>query len=124
MSQLIKNCPFCGGDGKINEEKDANYSFVKCTKCGAETGIIKSSIEYCANDRAIAAWNKRADETNTINPTVNTEKVGHWIKELLGHGDYRYRCSECNTIFGSDMIDEFNHNKFCANCGVKMKELK
>lgn len=46
---------------------------------------------------------------------------GYWIKEDLGYGAYRYKCSKCGAHFGADVIDEFNHNKYCADCGAKMK---
>lgn len=49
------------------------------------------------------------------------EECGYWIKEYLNYGACRYKCSECGGLFGEDVIDEFNHNKYCADCGAKMK---
>jgi len=55
----LKPCPFCGGKGKLNDEKGRIYSFVKCTNCGAETGLISVSAEYCSDEKAIKTWNTR-----------------------------------------------------------------
>ncbi len=51
---------------------------------------------------------------------VKPIKHGHWIKEYLGYGIYRYKCSVCGSLFGKDMIDDFNHNQYCSDCGAKM----
>ena len=55
----LKACPFCGGQGKLNDEIDRIFSFVKCVECGAETGLVKISAEYCADEKAKELWNKR-----------------------------------------------------------------
>ncbi len=52
----------------------------------------------------------------------NTE--GYWIKEYLGYGACRYKCSQCGSIFGQSMIEDFHHDKYCADCGKKMKSRK
>lgn len=53
---------------------------------------------------------------------VRPEKHGYWIREYLGYGDHRYRCSVCSHIFGEEMIDDFKHNQYCSDCGAKMDE--
>ena len=59
-------------------------------------------------------------------PTADVEpvKYGHWICENLGFGAYRYRCSECGNLYGQDQIEDFEHNKFCGDCGAKMDRMK
>lgn len=57
----LKPCPFCGGMGVLNNEKNRIVSFVKCLSCGAETGLVRLSAEYCSDDKAIEAWNRRAE---------------------------------------------------------------
>lgn len=52
----------------------------------------------------------------------DSKKYGHWIEEYLGYGATRYRCSKCGSLFGQDMIKEFNHNKYCSDCGTEMKD--
>ncbi len=57
----LKPCPFCGGKGVLNNEENRIVSFVKCVQCGAESGLVRVSAEYCADDKAIEAWNRRAE---------------------------------------------------------------
>lgn len=58
----LKDCPFCGGKAMLNNEKNRIYSFVKCQNCGAESGIVEVSAEYCADEKAVEAWNRRFEE--------------------------------------------------------------
>lgn len=57
----LKPCPFCGGSGTLNDGITRIFSFVKCIQCGAEGGTVKVSAEYCADEKAAEAWNRRAD---------------------------------------------------------------
>lgn len=34
----LKPCPYCGGEGVLNNERNRIVSFVKCAQCGAESG--------------------------------------------------------------------------------------
>lgn len=62
MSKIeLKPCPFCGGLGVLNNENNRVFSFVKCVQCGAESGLVKVSAEYCADEKAVENWNRRAD---------------------------------------------------------------
>lgn len=60
MANKLKPCPFCGSK-KLHYSKPTPYgspaiwcSSVACIECGAE--IIRN------NDKAIEAWNHRAEE--------------------------------------------------------------
>ena len=59
MTEKLKPCPFCGGEAKLRNE--GCCIFVKCKNCGAEAGLVHISAEYCANEKAAEAWNRRAD---------------------------------------------------------------
>lgn len=50
----LKPCPFCGGEAHI--QKSGNW--IRCAECGAETDY------YDIEEEAIAAWNRRAHETD------------------------------------------------------------
>ena len=63
---------------------------------------------------------KKVEEMN--GEDVEPIKYGHWIYENLGFGAYRYRCSECGNLYGQDQIEDFEHNKFCGDCGAKMDD--
>lgn len=49
-------------------------------------------------------------------------KTGHWIREYIGFGTYRYKCSRCGAVFGHDQITEFARGMYCGECGSKMKD--
>lgn len=59
MAEKLKPCPFCGGKAKL--EKVSGFVVAKCGSCGAESGMVKISAEYCANDKAAESWNRRKD---------------------------------------------------------------
>lgn len=69
----------------------------------------------------VSAYNSTLNYIMQI-PAVDVEPVkhGHWICENLGFGAYRYKCSECGSIYGQSQIEEFRHSKFCGDCGAKM----
>lgn len=53
-------------------------------------------------------------------PTADVQEVrhGHWIREHIGYGVTRYKCSVCGGRFG--IIEDFPPNKFCPDCGTRM----
>lgn len=69
----------------------------------------------------VVEWLKTEFEISKTD--IEPVRNGYWMGEYVGYGRYRYRCSECGRIFGQDQIEEFKHNKFCADCGAKMKEI-
>ena len=64
----LKPCPFCGGEAKIEHSykfgSTTRYSLVKCQnyECGIEGKWIMESTSYASDERAIKAWNRRANE--------------------------------------------------------------
>lgn len=61
----LKPCPFCGGKAEI---KDTVMGYVRdsviwpeCQKCGCRLPKIYVKASYCANDKAVEAWNRRAN---------------------------------------------------------------
>lgn len=59
---------------------------------------------------------KRIDDTPAIDPE-SLRPRGRWIKV---NGSYRYRCSNCDSIFPG-WVHFFD---YCPNCGAKMAEDK
>lgn len=55
----LKPCPFCGGKANIYTHKD--FVFIRCQVCDCGTPSISASIEYCATERAVRLWDRRAD---------------------------------------------------------------
>lgn len=83
MSNELKPCPFCGGDGDVmlctidgGDYPDEYQYHVYCTRCYAETRRydhpdIPNAMEY-----AIASWNSRPieDKLNAKNDKLEIEK--------------------------------------------------
>lgn len=65
----LKPCPFCGGEAVLKKEYSLFTPYanviILCSECGATINGVVASENYCANDKAIEAWNRRyTDETD------------------------------------------------------------
>lgn len=62
MSEIMKNCPFCGGEPRIKREGN-NTITLRCAKClaGFRQRFLRLAPEKLV-DILIADWNKRIDE--------------------------------------------------------------
>ena len=59
----LKPCPFCGGKGKVmNRSGMYLSSFVFCVECGSQSREFKVSTSYSSDEKAIEAWNRRAND--------------------------------------------------------------
>jgi len=67
MSEEIKECPFCGCDGLLDQTSNS-YS-VLCSGCGCETDGYIYPVE------AVSAWNKRT-------PSQEIKHLKNKVKEL------------------------------------------
>ena len=56
----LKPCPFCGGEAKL--EHLMKSSIVYCGSCMASSKSIEFSPEYASDEKAIEAWNRRAED--------------------------------------------------------------
>lgn len=62
-NEIIKNCPFCGGKGKL--QFFYNDHTIYCSKCGASARMF-----YPTKKEALEAWNNRVD-----NDLINRQKA-------------------------------------------------
>ena len=125
MAEMLKPCPFCGGEATIRREDDmwivecrhhgwSSKDDDGCSYAGDISLYVEISgkvnhwtheIEYAEKDidlakkKAIEAWNRRAERTCSI---VRDEEVGCW------------RCSECGWELAPD------EEQFCPMCGAKV----
>ena len=65
MSRELKQCPFCGGEVKI-DSVDNEFSIVFCEKCGSATSFGIVFEDGTAGDatkaETIEKWNRRIKE--------------------------------------------------------------
>ena len=62
----LKSCPFCGGEAELEHPhsfgSSLEYSGVRCIRCRARTEPILKSFAYSSDEKAIEAWNRRAED--------------------------------------------------------------
>jgi Lar family restriction alleviation protein len=62
----LKPCPFCGGEAELHHKIEPlcidAYSYVYCTKCGVTTEAFPKSFDHSSDEKAIEAWNRRAED--------------------------------------------------------------
>ena len=68
MNEKLKECPFCGGQVKIDNigDKKENIYMIECDVCGAALSFASHTADgwYChaAEDETIKAWNRRVEK--------------------------------------------------------------
>ncbi|MBM3333393.1 Lar family restriction alleviation protein [Candidatus Sumerlaeota bacterium] len=75
MSEVLKPCPFCGGEGEavcLRAGEDSVWSWVRCLSCGARTDEIEAA--YSDLPSAKATWNTRA-ALSLPTPTIDREAM-------------------------------------------------
>lgn len=102
MSEELKPCPFCGGQGDYYYIMTMRKHWIGCSNCNCATD------GYDTEEEAIEAWNTRAERT--CNATYPNDS------------DYRTvpipRCSECRRP-----IIEYEDGglaNYCHYCGAKV----
>jgi Lar family restriction alleviation protein len=69
MSELLKPCPFCGGDAELDTQqgyralgtgRTGTRIVVYCRNCGADQGICREDVPDIEPTTVIEMWNRRA----------------------------------------------------------------
>lgn len=99
-SQKLRNCPFCGSEGKLRvadgilDDFTMFYCYCPNGKC-----IAGGTDWFRSREEAIEAWNTRAERTCRLRSRYTSL--------------YCYECSEC----GKGMKPEW---AYCPKCGAKV----
>lgn len=66
-------CPFCGNiaDLKKCPTSTSPRVYIECSKCGATTKSIYTSLDYCAVKEAAKLWNRRAIPDEVVSEVEN-----------------------------------------------------
>lgn len=70
MSDVLRACPFCGGDAEridIDEGENAGGSCIQCTRC-----LASGNVEFDRKENFVANWNRRA----ALAPVTDEEVAG------------------------------------------------
>ncbi len=127
----LKPCPFCGSENVATALAHPNYMLVKlwnkyvfagCKDCGATTSlffannrtgvsIFNKENEKVAVNRAIEAWNRRADDAGPVRHAKNVME------------DYPslFQCSACGWSCDDTYCGDSAY-RYCPGCGAKMDE--
>lgn len=57
----LKPCPFCGEKAQVISDERSRLAWVKCQNCDACSKEVYIGFAYSANEKAIAAWNRRVE---------------------------------------------------------------
>ena len=104
-SEVLKPCPFCGGEATVERIGKSGYFYVACNMAFCcDFGKFDTEAE------AIAAWNTRTE-------------LGSGTCENIAPDYLDFLCSKCGFVhYHSDENDTGDGNdwNYCPNCGRKV----
>lgn len=112
VSEKLLPCPFCGGEAIVSEHYNSMWRenptdfCVRCKKC-----LSATMRYYSTRDKAIAAWNRRA------------ERTGRWVgTEYSGYADGSpvYDTFECSNCREEHYGEADALSSYCPHCGARM----
>ena len=131
MTELLKPCPFCGGEVEAVNVEWANGEpcwFVRhADDARMAVPVSKCPLEYGGHSteaEAIEAWNTRVNDDGFLPMTEENMKAHGWIRkrtcirEKHGtkmDGSPRLRCSLCGYGIGDKRWN------YCPNCGAEVE---
>lgn len=119
-SQILRECPFCGGEA---DEYEGDYgNGIYCMQCGAMVGepihLGFNVAERVRYEQAIEAWNTRAERT--CHAELNDSRNAVICSECGSSELLRDWC-EMMTWQGDTRIASFTTYNYCPNCGARVE---
>lgn len=84
-----------------------------------DAGQLVDDINNTVNWNTNNEYNIYSDIIDLIDNSETKNRFGHLNKTYLYGGEIVYSCSNCGARFGSSFIEDFKHNNYCSDCGVK-----
>lgn len=114
MSEVLKNCPFCGGEAEecwdsIHKE-NAHYLWIECKNCEATC-------------RSIKLWNTRPQTLEYRKPFLckcRNDKDGAITVRKLEDG--LCQCPRCGGLFITQTLEPLDSIKLVNRCKERLKE--
>ena len=110
MSNKLKPCPFCGGEAIVVKTESCGR-YIGCWDCGGRTEEFETDYTGSARDKAIAAWNRRAEQENeplTLDELKQMEGEPVRIVTLDGTDEPRWEIVVSAGKCGVDLICVLN----------------
>ena len=83
MAENLLPCPFCGGEAIVVKTESCGR-YIGCWDCGGRTEEFETDYAGSAHDKAIAAWNRRADHIrDTTKKVSNADRIRSMSDEEL-----------------------------------------
>lgn len=124
MSDKLKPCPFCGGQGDYYYIMTMRKHWIGCHNCNCATD------GYDTEEEAIEAWNTRAELTfpdevqEAQHNLCELERITGktWKPERTCKYESTNRCTWVCTSCGREVdVLHYGYN-YCPNCGAKVVE--
>lgn len=90
-------CPFCHGSGEVVSALTVSGNYmagIRCTACGARTGMVTAGDESDAIVIAAACWNTRYERTCEMVMNEGTPTCSACFRELIFDSKY---CDGCGA---------------------------
>jgi Lar family restriction alleviation protein len=100
----LKYCPFCGEDNARLKHTIDRESYVECESCFAQTTKFEMSYSYSSDEKAIEAWNKRADEDNMID-SINIIYDELYDSDKEEETEFDSNSDRLHSLYGKQLLE-------------------
>jgi len=94
MNNTLLPCPFCGGEAIVVKTESCGR-YIGCWDCGGRTEKFETDYAGSAHDKAISAWNRRAEPENnplTLEELRQMDGEPVWVDTINRSDPYHGYC--------------------------------